>query len=448
MFVGSCSLDFKKFPYQPTGECLGYQEKVQVLGSVGTTLCCRNVLNVLTKTLASHVVTNNSDFVFIPQDEWMNCSGPFNKQHSVSPSLCGFDNLYNGSSKCSSFSLSSIKEESYYKKAVAKCSDFSSSFDDVCFNCTAEILAATGGLMGKLTADNDEGAVFTGLRCIRWYGEGNICNLYGDWALTLVVLLTLYVTKSRRKSKCRKPYAQSKEMKAWSGLYRFSKAEIENAINYGNEKKSLGRGSAGQVYKGVLPSGQVVAIKHIHQSSTSDSFQREVEGLSRVRHPNLVCLFGCCIEGGDRYLVYEYCSAGNLAQHLLRKDTVLTWETRIKILRGCALGLRYLHHYIDGCIVHRDIKARDVSLGKRPVTDFEDPRLDGKVNRADFDALLQIAVLCVAKSSKGRPTIDVLFEEMEKAWKNTVIDMSARRETSISMSMSRSMEGFQSKGSG
>ncbi|XP_058003610.1 probable serine/threonine-protein kinase PBL28 [Hevea brasiliensis] len=563
MFVGSCSLDFKKFPYQPTGECLGYQEKVQVLGSVGTTLCCRNVLNVLTKTLASHVVTNNSDFVFIPQDEWMNCSGPFNKQHSVSPSLCGFDNLYNGSSKCSSFSLSSIKEESYYKKAVAKCSDFSSSFDDVCFNCTAEILAATGGLMGKLTADNDEGAVcvvatviyiaaaninqssfiddfYRCLPALDAYDvgyhkikHGTVKAIFAIFmaigALTLVVLLTLYVTKSRRKSKCRKPYAQSKEMKAWSGLYRFSKAEIENAINYGNEKKSLGRGSAGQVYKGVLPSGQVVAIKHIHQSSTSDSFQREVEGLSRVRHPNLVCLFGCCIEGGDRYLVYEYCSAGNLAQHLLRKDTVLTWETRIKILRGCALGLRYLHHYIDGCIVHRDIKltnilltesldpklsdfglakmlgmeeskvftdvrgtigymdpeymsnakltcasdiysfgivilqllsgqkvieldldardqltrkARDVSLGKRPVTDFEDPRLDGKVNRADFEALLQIAVLCVAKSSKGRPTIDVLFEEMEKAWKNTVIYMSARQETSISMSMSRSMEAI------
>lgn len=39
------------------------------------------------------------------------------------------------------------------------------------------------------------------------------------------------------------------------------------------------------------------------------------------------------------------------------KDAVLKWEKRVKILRDCALALRYLHHYVDGCIVHRDIKV-------------------------------------------------------------------------------------------
>lgn len=130
--------------------------------------------------------------------------------------------------------------------------------------------------------------------------------------LILLILLVKYVTK-------RKPLkpVQSKVTGTWSGLYRFSKAEIENAMNFGNEKVYLGRGSAGQVYKGFLPSGQVVAIKHINKSKKSDSFQREVENLSRIRHPNLVCLLGCCIEGGEQYLVYEYCPKGNLAQHLL-----------------------------------------------------------------------------------------------------------------------------------
>lgn len=40
------------------------------------------------------------------------------------------------------------------------------------------------------------------------------------------------------------------------------------------------------------------------------------------------------------------------------KESGLTWEKRVKILRDCALALRYLHHFIDGCIVHRDIKVR------------------------------------------------------------------------------------------
>lgn len=138
--------------------------------------------------------------------------------------------------------------------------------------------------------------------------------------VTLILVLTLvkYVGKGNKMSFKRNPLKPRKEIitKRWSGLYRFSKAEIENAIIAG-ERKNLGRGSAGQVYKGVLPSGQVVAIKHINKSSNSDSFTREVDGLSRVRHSNLVCLFGCCVEGGEHYLVYEYCSAGNLAQHLL-----------------------------------------------------------------------------------------------------------------------------------
>lgn len=122
------------------------------------------------------------------------------------------------------------------------------------------------------------------------------------------------VSKERPR---KRKQVKSKETAIWSGLYRFSKAEIEKAINFGNEKKCLGRGSAGQVYRGVLPSGQFVAVKHIYKNSKSDSFTREVEGLSRIRHPNLVCLFGCCIEGDEHYLVYEYCSQGNLAQHLL-----------------------------------------------------------------------------------------------------------------------------------
>lgn len=200
----------------------------------------------------------------------------------------------------------------------------------------------------------------------------------------MVIMLIKYVTKNKKQNS---KHVKAKEISTWSGLYRFTKSEIENAINFGNERKCLGRGSAGQVYKGILPSGQVVAIKQLYKNNNSDSFTREVENLSRVRHPNLVCLFGCCIEDGEQYLVYEYCSAGNLAQHLLSKsfssipifnpfifclicfvhllsgkDTFLTWERRVRILRDCSLALRYLHHYIDGCIVHRDIKVTDTFL--------------------------------------------------------------------------------------
>ncbi|KAK4487861.1 hypothetical protein RD792_003597 [Penstemon davidsonii] len=346
--------------------------------------------------------------------------------------------------------------------------------------------------------------------------------------LTAVIMLIKYVTKNRKQEN--KPIYQDIAATC-SGLYRFSKAEIKNALNYGPEKKFLGRGSAGEVYKGMLPSGQLVAIKHIYKSNTSDSFTSEIEGLSRVRHTNLVCLLGCCIEDGEQYLVYEYCPNGNLAQHLLRKDSLLTWDLRVKILRNCALALKYLHFHTDGCIVHRDIKltnillthdmdpklsdfglarmigmeeskvftavrgtigymdpeymsnakltcasdiysfgivmlqllsgqrvieldleardqltrkAKDVNMGKRPLADFQDPRMKGNVISVDFESILKIAVLCVAGSSTGRPTIDQIFEELDKAWKNTRAEMMARKQKGLLMGTpSKSIELLQ-----
>ena len=55
----------------------------------------------------------------------------------------------------------------------------------------------------------------------------------------------------------------------WSGLYRFTREEIERAVDYASSRIYLGSGSAGQVYQGVLPSGQLVAIKHIHKTAMS-----------------------------------------------------------------------------------------------------------------------------------------------------------------------------------
>ncbi|PQQ14885.1 putative leucine-rich repeat receptor-like serine/threonine-protein kinase [Prunus yedoensis var. nudiflora] len=424
-------------------------------GSYPTNLCCRNVLPVMSQALAIHVVkTQGQGSVFLAQEEWQNCSGPLQMQQSVSALKCGFDDLNSRSSQCSRTTLSGLSQDQPFLDALRNCSQFGNAFDGVCRNCTRAILALREFLLKRygvkdenktetaicgvaamisIAAANMKGSFSVDIDYIRCLSmldkfepdyiklkyslaEAIFSILIAITAVMLIILLIKYVSKKKPQ----KP-VQSGPITTWSGLYRFSKAEIENAINF--ERKDLGRGSAGQVYKGVLPSGQVVAIKHINKSNTSDSFTREVEGLSRVRHPNLVCLFGCCVEDGEQFLVYEYCAAGNLAQHLLRNDPVLTWERRVKILRDCALALRYLHHYIDGCIVHRDIKAKDISMNKRPPEDLEDPRLNGNVNKVDFESILQVAVLCVAKSSKGRPTIDLVYEEMDKAWKNTLADM-------------------------
>lgn len=74
-----------------------------------------------------------------------------------------------------------------------------------------------------------------------------------------------------------------------------------------------------QVYKGVLLSGEEVAIKKAQGRSYQGAaeFKNEIELLSRVHHRNLVCLMGFCFE--EQMLVYEYIPNGTLQDSLLGK---------------------------------------------------------------------------------------------------------------------------------
>ena len=76
-----------------------------------------------------------------------------------------------------------------------------------------------------------------------------------------------------------------------------------------------------QVYKGMLPGGQMVAIKRAQQGSMQGGleFKNEIELLSRVHHKNLVGLVGFCFEQGEQMLVYEYVPNGSLKESLSGK---------------------------------------------------------------------------------------------------------------------------------
>ncbi|XP_066317828.1 cysteine-rich receptor-like protein kinase 27 [Miscanthus floridulus] len=155
-----------------------------------------------------------------------------------------------------------------------------------------------------------------------------------------------------------------------------------------SEKKKIGSGGCGIVYKGILRNG-VVAVKRLHSSRTikDKMFHREVISLISVKHSNIVRFLGYCSFtkehaiplGGtiimadirERLLCFEYIRNGSLDQHLSDELRGLEWQTRYQIIIGICRGLHYLHK--DKEIIHMDLKPGNILLDDLMVpkiTDF------------------------------------------------------------------------------
>ncbi|KAI9073126.1 hypothetical protein K1719_044903 [Acacia pycnantha] len=137
-------------------------------------------------------------------------------------------------------------------------------------------------------------------------------------------------------------------------------------VTYLDAENKLGEGGFGAVYKGTLKNGKLVAVKKLtlRQSKKVDKeFESEVKLISNVHHRNLIRLLGCCSEGNERILIYEYMKNTSLDKFLFGKNRgSLSWKQRYDIILGTARGLAYLHEEFDVRIIHRDIKTNNILL--------------------------------------------------------------------------------------
>ncbi|KAF5734125.1 LRR receptor-like serine/threonine-protein kinase [Tripterygium wilfordii] len=168
----------------------------------------------------------------------------------------------------------------------------------------------------------------------------------------------------------------------------FTHADILKATGNFSQSRVIGKGGFGTVYHGVLPDGREVAVKKLQREGTEGEreFRAEMEVLSGKGsgwpHPNLVTLYGWCLDGSEKILVYEYMEGGSL-EDLVPDRLRLTWKRRIDIAIDVAQALVFLHHECYPAIVHRDVKASNVLLdedGKARVTDFGLARVVGAGN--------------------------------------------------------------------
>ncbi|CDP11195.1 unnamed protein product [Coffea canephora] len=129
----------------------------------------------------------------------------------------------------------------------------------------------------------------------------------------------------------------------------------------------IGKGGYGSVYKAQLPSGDVVAVKRLHnmpEMASHKNLLNEIRALTEIKHRNIVKLFGFCSNSQHSFLVYEYLERGSLAKIFSIEEEAkeLDWRKRLKIIKGIAHALSYMHHDCSPAIVHRDISSNNILL--------------------------------------------------------------------------------------
>ncbi|XP_022717016.1 receptor-like serine/threonine-protein kinase SD1-8 [Durio zibethinus] len=164
----------------------------------------------------------------------------------------------------------------------------------------------------------------------------------------------------------------------------FSFSSVSAATNNFSFSNKLGEGGFGPVYKGTLLKGNEVAVKRLSRKSGQglDELKNEATLMAQLQHKNLVKLLGCCIEGDEKILVYEYLPNKSLDIFLFgtKKMLTLPWGTRVGIIEGIAQGLLYLHQYSRLQIIHRDLKASNILLDEDmnpKISDFGMARIFG-----------------------------------------------------------------------
>ncbi|XP_048332554.2 probable receptor-like protein kinase At1g80640 isoform X2 [Ziziphus jujuba] len=201
--------------------------------------------------------------------------------------------------------------------------------------------------------------------------------------LLLLLSLWIYRRKNSYKPQKKKPQSSDAEKGLTLGpfLGRFNSIKmfgkkgsvslvdykiLEKATNNFLESNILGEGGFGCVYKARMEDNLLVAVKKLDCGSQDAvrEFENEVDLLSKIQHPNIISLLGCCTHCDTGFIVYELMHNGSLETQLHgpSRGSALTWHMRMKIALDAARGLEYLHEHCRPPVIHRDLKSSNILL--------------------------------------------------------------------------------------
>jgi eukaryotic-like serine/threonine-protein kinase len=175
--------------------------------------------------------------------------------------------------------------------------------------------------------------------------------------------------------------------------------------------KKLGQGGMGAVYEGVdSESGESAAIKVLSPRLAVDDgfrvrFEAEIESLKKLRHPNIVRLYGYGEEGGTLFYSMELVH-GNSLEDELRDGRRFEWREVTRIAIKLCRALKHAH---DHGVIHRDLKPANLLLtpeGEVKLSDFGIARLFGNTRLTADGGVLGTAEFMAPEQADGRQVTD------------------------------------------
>jgi hypothetical protein len=145
--------------------------------------------------------------------------------------------------------------------------------------------------------------------------------------------------------------ANALERLCLDGMQKYSKAEIDAALDATGHER-LGGGGSATVYKGRLRS-EDVAIKVLGGNMSARHLVNELQVNSITRHSSVVILHGYCLEA--QALVFEFMKRGSLDKVLFESSNGVNcpWRVRVRIANQVALALNHLHSMKPNAVLHR-----------------------------------------------------------------------------------------------
>ncbi|KAK6154299.1 hypothetical protein DH2020_008547 [Rehmannia glutinosa] len=171
----------------------------------------------------------------------------------------------------------------------------------------------------------------------------------------------------------------------------FKLETIMAATNNFSRENIVGEGGFGPVYKGNLSAEEEIAVKRLSRTSGQglEEFKNEVILIPKLQHRNLVRLLGCCIEGEERMLIYEYLQNKSLDHFVFEYTIDGKFSVKSDIF---SLGVAWL--------LWKENKILELMDEC-----FKDTFVESQVKRC-----IQVGLLCVQKFAEDRPDMSsVIF---------------------------------------